>query len=75
MFQLFDNTHNYLSKYGTYGVSKDRMLQPYGVCTDAFGYIFVADNHNHRIHLLGPDGKFIRYILVLQFTRHALTNS
>ena len=58
--KLFDGDLKHLSQYGTYGVNRDRVLQPYGVCTDCHGYIFVADNQNHRIHLLDPSGKFVR---------------
>ena len=61
--KIFDHTGRYLTKYGTYGVKQDQILQPYGVCVDQFGYIFVADNQNHRIHLLDPTGKFIRFLL------------
>ena len=40
-----------------------RPFQPYGVCTDKLGYIFVADRDDHRVHLLAPDGRFIRYLV------------
>ena len=55
-----------MTNYVTYGVGKDRVLQPYGICTDSYGYIFVADNQNHRVHLIGPDGQFIRFLLTQQ---------
>ena len=64
--KVFDNNGAQLTKYGTYGSRKDQILQPYDVTTDTFGYIFVADNQNHRVHLLAPDGKFIRFLVTKQ---------
>ncbi|XP_074661361.1 E3 ubiquitin-protein ligase TRIM56-like [Tubulanus polymorphus] len=61
--KVFSASGKFLAKYGTYGIKQDQILEPYGVCTDAFGYIFVADNQNHRIHLLLPDGRFHKFIL------------
>ena len=42
----------FLANYGGYGTKSDQVLQPYGVCCDDYGYTFVADNKNYRIHLL-----------------------
>ncbi len=61
--KIFDSCGNPISKYGTYGSRKDQILQPYDVATDAFGYIFVADNQNHRVHLLTPDGQFVKFLV------------
>jgi hypothetical protein len=52
-----------MAKYGSYGTKQDQILQPYGICCDDYGYIFVADNQNHRIHVLLPDGTFSKYLL------------
>ena len=60
---IFDSNGRYLNEYGSYGLRANQMLEPYGVCTDSYGYIFVADHHNNRIHMLSPDGVFIRYLL------------
>ncbi len=64
--KIFDNHGVQLTKYGTYGSRQDQILQPYDVTTDSFGYIFVADNQNHRVHLLAPDGKFIKFLVTKQ---------
>ena len=64
--KVFSSDGKHLANYGTYGIRQDQVLQPYGVCTDAFGYIFVADNKNHRIHLLMPDGRFHKFLLSKQ---------
>lgn len=61
--KVFSPTGSYLAKYGHYGMRDDQILQPYGVCCDTYGYIFVADNINHRVHLLLPDGKFLKFLV------------
>ncbi|XP_052080342.1 tripartite motif-containing protein 3-like [Mytilus californianus] len=61
--KIFSPCGKYLAKYGSYGTKQDQILQPYGICCDDYGYIFVADNQNHRIHVLLPDGSFCKYLL------------
>ncbi|XP_013402010.1 tripartite motif-containing protein 3 [Lingula anatina] len=61
--KVFNSEGKLIGEHGTYGIQEDQILEPYGVCTDAFGYIFVADNLNHRVHLLLPDGRFKKFIL------------
>lgn len=61
--KIFSPEGKYMAKYGSYGTKQDQILQPYGICCDDYGYIFVADNQNHRIHVLLPDGTFSKYLL------------
>ncbi|KAK3593497.1 hypothetical protein CHS0354_037020 [Potamilus streckersoni] len=61
--KVFSPSGQFLAHYGQYGTGTDQVLQPYGVCTDHYGYIFVADSNNHRIHLLLPDGKFSKFLV------------
>ncbi|XP_060587719.1 E3 ubiquitin-protein ligase TRIM71-like [Ruditapes philippinarum] len=61
--KVFSPDGKYLANYGHYGMRNDEVLQPYGVCCDHYGYIFVADNQNHRVHLLLPDGKLSKFLL------------
>lgn len=61
--KVFSPSGSYLANYGHYGLRNDEVLQPYGVCCDSYGYIFVADNQNHRIHLLLPDGKLSKFLI------------
>ncbi|XP_023933089.1 tripartite motif-containing protein 3-like [Lingula anatina] len=55
-------TGNCLYQYGTQGSGDGQLWGSYGVCTDGYGHIFVADCQNHRIVALSPKGQFIRYI-------------
>lgn len=66
--KFFSQSGEYLANYGNYGVKKDQILQPYGICCDNYGYLFVSDNQNHRIHVLLPDGKFCQFLLTKRDT-------
>ncbi|XP_021341695.1 E3 ubiquitin-protein ligase TRIM71-like [Mizuhopecten yessoensis] len=61
--KVFSPQGEYLSQQGTYGTRDNQTLQPYGVCCDRYGYLFVADNNNDRVLLLKPDGQFQRPLL------------
>lgn len=61
--KVFNMEGRLIAEYGTYGVKEQQILQPFGICVDDYGYIFVADNQNHRIHLLNPDGKLNKFLL------------
>ncbi|CAH1788415.1 unnamed protein product [Owenia fusiformis] len=52
-----------LFMYWTHGNGQNQLKWPNGLCTDTADNIIVADCSNHRVHLLGPDGKFIKYLL------------
>ncbi|CAH1797088.1 unnamed protein product [Owenia fusiformis] len=54
---------NELFRYGTLGNGQNQLYHPWGLCTDRANNIIVADSRNHRVHLLSPDGKFIKYLL------------
>ncbi|XP_046581282.1 tripartite motif-containing protein 2-like [Haliotis rubra] len=64
--KILNSKGEFLSQYGTYGTHQNQILQPYGVCIDSHGYIFVADHQNSRIHLLLPDGRFLKFLLTKQ---------
>ncbi|XP_069108651.1 tripartite motif-containing protein 2-like [Argopecten irradians] len=61
--KVFSPKGSYLSRSGTYGTRDNQTLQPYGVCCDQYGHLFVADNNNDRVLLLKPDGQFNRPLL------------
>lgn len=39
------------------------LKKPAGICCDSDGYIIVADEGSHRVHLYRPDGKFLQYLV------------
>ncbi|XP_022345972.2 uncharacterized protein LOC111138342 [Crassostrea virginica] len=48
----------------TYKGPKKSQFFPHGICTDKMGNILVCDNQcKYRIHMLNPDGVFLRYLL------------
>ncbi|KAL4216899.1 Acid-sensing ion channel 2 [Mactra antiquata] len=61
--KVFSPIGKYIGNYGDYGMRDDQVLQPYGICCDYYGYMMVADNQNHRIHLLLPDGKLSKFLV------------
>uniref|UniRef100_A0A1I8H072 Brain tumor protein n=1 Tax=Macrostomum lignano TaxID=282301 RepID=A0A1I8H072_9PLAT len=61
--KLFDFQGNLIGQAGSYGNGNDQVLQPYGVASDTSGQVMVADNSNHRIHLLGSDGRFVKFVV------------
>ncbi|XP_013414760.1 uncharacterized protein LOC106176753 [Lingula anatina] len=61
-------------RYGRKGSGEgEEMSEPRGVCVDKLGNIMVADWVTHRVHLVSPDGKFIRDLVTkddgLQYPR------
>ena len=53
----------FLFQYGREGDGPGYLNHPYGVCTDMHGNILIADNWNHKVHLISGDGRFLRYLL------------
>ena len=37
-------------------------FEPRDLCTDKWGFVFIADNFRRRVHVLDSSGHFIRYI-------------
>ena len=65
LIRVFSPKGEFLAQYGGAGdgALEGQLNHPYGVCTDNFGHIIVADNWNHRITLLEQNCRFIRHLL------------
>ena len=47
--QIFDPSGNFLRSFGSQGSSNGKFSYPWGVTTDALGFIYVCDKENHRV--------------------------
>ncbi|MEK7745719.1 MAG: 6-bladed beta-propeller, partial [Elusimicrobiota bacterium] len=57
--QKFDNSGNFLAKWGSFGSGDGQMNQPYSVAVDASGNVYVADFFNSRIQKFDSAGNFL----------------
>jgi DNA-binding beta-propeller fold protein YncE len=56
---VFDRTGKFLRTIGKVGTGPGEFRTPHMVKFDSQGRLVVADRHNHRVQILGKDGKFI----------------
>jgi DNA-binding beta-propeller fold protein YncE len=56
---VFDRTGKFLRTIGKTGTGPGEFRTPHSIKFDSQGRLIVADRHNHRIQILGKDGKFI----------------
>ena len=61
--KIFDAKGGIKREYGEYGSGVGQLDHPYGVATDKYGHILIADTWNNRIHMLSKEGKFERFLL------------
>ncbi|XP_014668823.1 PREDICTED: E3 ubiquitin-protein ligase TRIM71-like [Priapulus caudatus] len=46
-------------QFGEEGDQDGQLCRPWGICTDKYGHVVVADRSNNRIQVFHPDGKFL----------------
>lgn len=61
--KVFDRRGKVRWEYGEHGSGEGQLDHPYGVCTDQWNNIIVCDTWNNRIHLLSPEGVYVRTLL------------
>jgi len=62
--KLFDRDGKFIRQYGSgQGSGPGQLDHPYGVCTDRYNHIIVADTWNNRIHLLSEECRYIKTML------------
>lgn len=49
--QVLDPSGRFLRSFGSQGSSDGRFNYPWGITTDALGFIYVCDKENHRIQV------------------------
>ena len=54
-----DSNGNFLDCFGKEGSNPGEFKQPRGICTDAEGFILVADSGNARVQVFRADGRFV----------------
>jgi tripartite motif-containing protein 71 len=50
----------FLTMWGSYGSGPGQFVAPWGLAVDAAGYVYVADQYNHRICKFTDAGQFVR---------------
>ncbi|CAH1277574.1 TRIM3 [Branchiostoma lanceolatum] len=60
----YDETGQYVSKFGGPGLKDGHLSRPRGICLDTFGHILVVDSLNQRVVLFTDQGAYVRSITV-----------
>lgn len=66
--QVLDPQGRFLRAFGTQGTSDGKFNYPWGVTTDALGFIYVCDKENHRVQVI------IFHLIIFFFPFEAKTN-
>lgn len=54
-FQVLDPSGRFLRAFGSQGTADGRFNYPWGITTDALGFIYVCDKENHRVQVHKKD--------------------
>uniref|UniRef100_A0A914CKS9 RING-type domain-containing protein n=1 Tax=Acrobeloides nanus TaxID=290746 RepID=A0A914CKS9_9BILA len=57
--QMFDLDGKYVKQFGGLGVADGRFNNPWGVCVNEMGLIYVVDKDNHRVQIFDQNGNFM----------------
>jgi tripartite motif-containing protein 71 len=55
---VLDPSGRFLRAFGSQGTSDGRFNYPWGITTDALGFIYVCDKENHRVQVTEQYEKF-----------------
>lgn len=61
--KVFNNEGMLIHKFGGHGSGAEQLDHPYGICSDNYGHIIVADTWNNRVHMLKENGHFLKTLL------------
>lgn len=57
--QVLDPSGRFLRAFGSQGSGDGKFNYPWGLTTDALGFIYVCDKENHRVQVFQSDGTFV----------------
>ena len=57
--QKFDNTTNFITRWGSSGSFDGQFSHPEAMATDSAGHVYVIDRDNHRVQQFLPSGLFL----------------
>jgi tripartite motif-containing protein 71 len=49
--QVLDPSGRFLRAFGSQGTADGRFNYPWGITTDALGFIYICDKENHRVQV------------------------
>ena len=58
--QILNGNLTFSSTFGSYGSGNGQFNNPYGICFDSTGNVYVADHLNHRVQVFTARGEYIR---------------
>lgn len=68
---MFDPSGRFLRAFGSQGTADGRFNYPWGITTDALGFIYVCDKENHRVQVCLALQKIeaaLNYLFLLRFS-------
>lgn len=68
--QVLDPQGRFLRSFGTQGIADGKFNYPWGVTTDALGFIYVCDKENHRVQVRAHP---LLFIFPREYRRHFVT--
>lgn len=57
--QVMDPSGRFLRAFGSQGTADGKFNYPWGITTDALGFIYVCDKENHRVQVTGVSVLFV----------------
>ena len=56
---MFTLAGDYVGELGTYGAGRGQFNHHYGIATDLYDFILIADRNNHRVSIFDKDSNYI----------------
>lgn len=68
---MLDPQGRFLRSFGTQGIADGKFNYPWGVTTDALGFIYVCDKENHRVQVYCYSPNHYNCLLVEKIVFHS----